>query len=38
VYKGTEVDEIDLSDYLPGLYIILADDGRMVKFIVARSD
>ena len=37
VYKGTEVDEIDLSDYLPGLYIIMADDGRMVKFIVARS-
>ncbi|MFZ0473584.1 MAG: lamin tail domain-containing protein, partial [Bacteroidales bacterium] len=37
VFKGTEVNEIDLSDYLPGLYLILADDGRMVKFIVAGS-
>ncbi len=37
VFKGKEVDEIDLSNYPAGLYIILTDDGRRVKFIVARS-
>ena len=37
VFTGCEVDEIDLQDYPPGLYILLTDDGRSVKFIVARS-
>ncbi len=37
VFRGTEVDEIDLHGYAPGLYIILADDGRSVKFIVISS-
>jgi len=37
VFTGSEVDEIDLQDYPPGLYILLTDDGRSVKFIVARS-
>jgi spore coat protein H len=34
VFAGTEVDEIDLRYYESGLYIILTDDGRIVKFIV----
>jgi len=38
VFKGKEVDEIDLHDYPAGLYIIVTDDGRRIKFIVARSD
>jgi spore coat protein H len=37
VFRGTEVDEIDLHGYAPGLYIILADDGRSIKFIVISS-
>jgi spore coat protein H len=37
VFKGTEVDAIDLHDYAPGMYIILTDDGRSVKFIVLSS-
>jgi hypothetical protein len=37
VFKGTEVDEIDLHDYAPGMYILLTDDGRAVKFIVVSS-
>ena len=37
VFRGTEVDEIDLHGYAPGFYIILTDDGRSVKFIVISS-
>lgn len=37
VFKGTEVDEINLQDYPSGLYVILTDDGRSIKFIVVRS-
>jgi spore coat protein CotH len=38
VFKGNEVDEIDLNNYPAGLYIIATDDGRRVKFIVVRSN
>ena len=38
VFKGKEIDEIDLHNYPAGLYIIVTDDGRRVKFIVARFD
>jgi hypothetical protein len=37
VFTGNEVDEIYLQDYPSGLYVILTDDGRSVKFIVVRS-
>jgi hypothetical protein len=36
VFTGNEVDEIYLQDYPSGLYVILTDDGRSVKFIVVR--
>ena len=38
VFTGREVDEIDLHNYPAGLYIIVTDDGRRVKFIVVRSN
>jgi hypothetical protein len=37
MFRGTDVDEIDLQAYAPGMYIIITDDGRSVKFIIVRS-
>jgi len=34
VFAGKEISEIDVSQYRPGLYIIVVTDGRRVKFIV----
>lgn len=34
VYRGFDVTEIKVSDYRPGLYIIITGDGRSAKFIV----
>jgi hypothetical protein len=33
IFRGKDVTDIDVSNYPPGLYMIVTDDGRMVKFV-----
>ena len=33
IFSGRDVTDIDVSNYPPGLYMIVTDDGRMVKFV-----
>jgi hypothetical protein len=33
IFSGRDVTDIDVSNYRPGLYMIVTDDGRMVKFV-----
>jgi len=35
LYSGTEVTEIDVSPFPPGLYILVTGDGRGVRFVRA---
>lgn len=34
VFAGREIEEIDVSRYTPGLYVIISGDGQSVRFIV----
>jgi hypothetical protein len=38
IFVGQEVNEIDVSNYPPGLYIIITDDSRRVKFVKFSSE
>ncbi|MEZ5000876.1 MAG: T9SS type A sorting domain-containing protein [Bacteroidales bacterium] len=34
VFSGEEVETLDISGYLPGLYFIVSDDGSGTKLVV----
>jgi hypothetical protein len=33
IFSGRDVTDIDVSSFPPGMYMIVTDDGRMVKFV-----